>query len=341
MEIGESVAEGAVLARTRPVDAHLELQIAEAAYEVAKAQWIGLKAWRRDEEMAIQRAKVRETAAEYERLKQDELRIAELHASGNASKQDLDEARADAQMAAAKLEIATQELAVSESGPSLAHANLVEAEMSQAGAVVQQAAQVVSDTELRAPFNGVVTVKAKQTGDFAKRGDVVVEVMDTSVLEANFNVPERFSADIVSGREVNLEIGSVDVRRVGVVTAVNQAIEPTTRTFLIKVQTENAQNQIKAGSFCVGHLSLPTLRDALTIPLPAIEQQEGRTFVWIVNERVVDRRYVLTGERDDKFVQVLDGLDEDSLVVVEGGGSLVPGDVVVITDSQESADNGQ
>lgn len=330
VDIGDYVEKGAVLARTRPVDARLALGITEAAFEVAKAEWIGLKAWRRDEEMAIQRARVQETSADFERLKHDELRAAELHKSGDMPSSYVEKARADARMAAAKMEITKQELKVSESGPSLAHSNVVEAKMSQARAAMSQARQRLEDTELRAPFPGTVTFKAKRTGDFAMRGEEVLELTNVLLLEAEFDVPERFSAVVLPGLPVDITITSAEFKTTGSVASVNQTVDARTRTFLIKVRVENPDSTIKAGAFCVGQLSLPAVRNALAIPVKGLQAQEGRSYVWTVKDNVASQRFVRTGESDADFVEVLDGLNVDDVVVVQGAGALVGGDVVKV-----------
>lgn len=331
VDIGDRVEKGAVLARTRQSDAKLALDISEAAYEVAKAEWIGLKAWRRDEELAIQRARVQEASANFERLRQDELRAAELHRSGNLPSSDLEKARADRQVAAARMEIAKQEIKISESGPSLSYSNVVEAKMSQANAAMSQARQLLEDTELRAPFPGTVTAKAKRTGDFAKRGEEVIELTNVFVLEAEFEVPERFSAVVLPGLPVDISIASAELQTRGSVASINQTVDARTRTFLIKVRVENPESTVKAGAFCVGRLSLPAVRDVLAIPVEGLQVQEGRPLVWIVDDGVVSKRFVRTGESDADFVEVVDGLNVGDRVVVQGAGGLVEGDMVKVT----------
>lgn len=326
VDIGDTVTRDQPLAQIRSLDAELAVGIAKSAFDVAKAEWIGLKAWRRDEDMAILRAKVEEAEAKYKERKLEFERSQSLFESATSSESKRDSDEASAQVAKAALEIAHQQLAIAETGPSLAESNHVEAGMAQAEAHLVQARQALSDTTIRAPFDGIITGKHRKVGDYARTGDELLELTDVSVLEADFMVPERFSQVVEPGLKVELEIGDSGLKRTGTISTVNAVVDEHTRTFLVKAEVENSDLRIKGGSFCNGVLSPPSLKSLLSIPRECLHEDEGALFVWTVDEDDRARRVVVrVGARDTKFVAIFSELTEDARIVTSGQGALTEG----------------
>lgn len=332
VDIGSHVQKGDVLIRTRTMDAELALQSAEAALAVAQANWIGLKAWRRDEEIAIMRAQAVEAEATAQRMNRDEERLSSLYETGATAESRYDEARNSAQSARARLEIARQQLRIAETGASLAETNIIETQVQQAQALVAQARQGLEDTTLRAPFDGVITDRLVRVGDYARRGEEVVEIADVSTLTAEFNVPERYAPFMKAGIETDVQIPALGQTVSGGVTAVNAAIDMRTRTFLVKVTVSNDDESLKSGAFCTGSFRLPHVDAGLAIPAESVVSLEGRQFVWTVQDGVARRVEITTGERTLELIQVTSGLTEEDVVIRSGFGSLSDGDTVRTTN---------
>ena len=79
---------------------------------------------------------------------------------------------------------------------------LAQAALAQAQADMSRQKEMLDDTEIRAPFDGVVGSKNLSVGDYLKAGEPVVRVVSLNPLEMAFSVPERFKAGIFKGQEV-------------------------------------------------------------------------------------------------------------------------------------------
>src|SRR5690606_10074697 len=113
--------------------------------------------------------------------------------------------------------------------------------------------------------------------------------------------------------------------------AVNHSIDPRTRTFLVKVEVDNADLAIKAGTFTVGRFSLAAVEDVPAVPVAAVMEEEGRAFIWIAEEGHARRLYVRTGERGEGLVVLRSELGEaveEKEVIVHGQGALAEGDAL-------------
>lgn len=328
VDIGDRVATGQELFRTRPVESQLALQSAEASYQTAQANLKDLLAWRRSEEIEVLRAEFIRAQVEHERLAKDAERAQTVFDRGAISASQLEAAGTAAKSAKALMEVAQEQLLVAERGPTDEEIEVARSQVGEAEASVQRVRQTLEDTSVKAPFDGVVTGRWVKAGDYANRGDMVVEVTDLSFLEAEAKLPERYSKEIEVGIPVTVEVISLGTERKGKVIAVNGAIEASTRTFLVKVGVDNTNYSLKANTFSVCDFHVSPLRDALAIPSTAVQYWEGRTFVWIESEGKAHQVDVVLGEMSDGFVQVVRGLIGDESVVVEGAGALTEGDAV-------------
>ena len=292
VEIGDSVEKGQILFQVRLVDYELRVRQARSAIRVAEATEQTYRVSTED-------------------AKREKLRMENLYKEGAATEQIQDRAGTEHERAVALLEQA-------------------KATVIQARVGLDTARQALEDCTVVAPYTGFVTGKYREQGEYVHRGEVVVEIMDLSTLEAEVALPERYFESVPVGVPVPIEVGSMTMPVKGEVVAVNPKIDPQTRTFQIKVRVENQEGRLKAGLFCSGLLSLPAVQGSLAVPSVAVLNDEGRSYVWVANGGMVKRRLIQVGVVAGGFVQVTDGLQTGEKVVVEGVGGLMDGSMVEV-----------
>jgi len=329
VEIGEPVDEGDILFRTRQADARNSLRQAEASLKTAENRLAELRAWSREEEIDSARARVRQARTRYDRASDEQERMRVLYERGSISDSEWEEAQAAADSAESDLESAEAQLNIAERGPTDEEIAVAETEVERAEAGLAQAEQALDDTEVRAPYDGVITGRYAKAGDFVNRGQDVVRISALEVLEAEMHIPERFAGIMEKGLAVNVRLDTHDLTREGTVVAVNQAIDRQTRTFEIKVHVPNEDLAIKAGAFGVGEFVLPARENVLGVPREALIEQEGQFYVWVADNGEARRQFVERGERHEEYVQIVEGLEEGQEVVVRGFGALAEGDELV------------
>ncbi len=287
VEIGDHVEQGDLLFQIRTVDYELRVKEARSALEVTKASEMTSRVTLKD-------------------AKREMLRMENLYKEDSATEQMRDRARTEYERAVA-LRAQAQAAVV------------------QAQAHLNSALQALRDCTIRAPYRGFITGKRFEEGEYARRGEIVVEIMNLTTLEADVAIPERYAGVVSVGFSVSLWVDSMGMSLEGRVKAVNAKIDPQTRTFLVKVAVENPGERLKAGLFCSGTIHLPKLKEAVAVPSTAVLDDEGRSFVWAYEEGHVQRRTIRVGVTDGGFVQVLSGLEPGEKVVVKGMGGLVDG----------------
>jgi RND family efflux transporter MFP subunit len=295
VEIGDRVEKGQLLFQLRLVDYELRVRQAQSAIGVAEAT-------KRTYQVSIEDAK------------REMLRMENLYKEGSATEQMQDRARTEYDRALALLEQA-------------------KATVVQARVGLDTALQALKDCTVAAPYTGFITGKFNEQGEYVRRGEVVVEIMDLATLEAEVALAERYFESVSPGTPVQIQVGSMDMQVEGKVIAVNPKIDPKTRTFLIKVRVDNREGRLKAGLFCSGLLSLTSVKVGIAVPSAAVLNDEGRSYVWVAKSGKVERRILQVGVTEGGFVQVIEGLETGEKVVVEGTGGLMDGSLVEVAPS--------
>lgn len=201
-----------------------------------------------------------------------------------------------------------------------------------------RAAQELAQTNLRytrivAPFDGIAGAPLVWPGAqvSAQSTDIVV-LNQVQPIRVAFNLPE---ASLAAIREA-LARGPVTVRATvpgargasmaGTLEFVDNAVDNTTGTILLKARFDNPDLRLTPGQFV--QVSLPTTRiaDAVTVPVVALQSSSRGSFVFVVGaDDKVEQRYVTPGPVAGGRQVIAKGLAAGERVVTEGQMLLVDG----------------
>jgi membrane fusion protein, multidrug efflux system len=189
----------------------------------------------------------------------------------------------------------------------------------------------LSDTVIRAPFNGRVGLRRASVGGLVAPGTVITTLDDTSTIKLDFTVPERVVAAMKPG--LTLEAMSVAYPGKvfeGKVASVDSRVDPSTRSVVVRALVPNGDGLLKPGMFLNVHLSRGTA-DVLVVPEESLVPEQGDVFVYVVQDGKASKRKIQTGQRSVGTVQVTDGLQAGEIVVTEGTQKLRDGASVSVT----------
>lgn len=186
---------------------------------------------------------------------------------------------------------------------------------------------------LRAPDDGVISQRLVQPGQVIGAGAELLTLIRQGRLEWRAELPERDLIRVTPGVAVELR-GPDGARVAGTVRAVSPALDARSRTGVVYADLP-APGALRAGMYAAGDLVLGDL-PARTVPDQAIVERDGYRYVFVLGEGdVVSQRRVELGVREGGLVQVVDGLEGDERVVVEGAGFLADGDRVRVVAATE------
>ncbi len=219
---------------------------------------------------------------------------------------------------------------------SEAQLDQLQATLSMNEARVAGARSQLNDTIIRAPFAGRVGLRNVSIGSFVSPTTVITTLDDTSVIKLDFSVPEVFLADVREGLEVTgrTTAYSDDVFK-GKVTSIDSRLDPVSRAVTVRARIDNRDGRLKPGMLMTVNLQrvdAPTL----LIPEQALVPEGNRKFVFTVRDEKAVRTEVHTGRRRPGEVEVLKGLIEGDVVVIEGTQKVRDGLAVKPTTSSEA-----
>ena len=195
--------------------------------------------------------------------------------------------------------------------------------------------QVYSESPVVSTISGTILSTPVHVGDTVSTQTAVVVLGDLSSLMVETYVPERFSNAAQRGltAQVFLEAFPGEMFQAAVDT-VSPVLDSSSRTLRIRLRFLGSTNQrIKAGMFASVSLVTNTRRDVPVIPREAVINTYGSWIVFTVNERnIASRREVFLGLENERFVEILSGLDAGDLVVSAGQNFLTDGDPVRVVE---------
>jgi membrane fusion protein, multidrug efflux system len=195
-------------------------------------------------------------------------------------------------------------------------------------------------TTLRAPFDGVTGILQVQIGNLIQPSNttgimILTQVQPISVV---FILP---NADIASVQEamargpvqttVYDQSGTKELD-VGTLLAINNQAASTSGTVQLKAIFPNEHRQLWPGTFVNVDLTTSVVKNALTVPTNALQQNNSGQFVYVVGaDKKVSVQPVEVTQRLQAVALIAKGLQAGETVVVQGQYRLTPGTLVVAT----------
>jgi RND family efflux transporter MFP subunit len=302
VDVGDHVKLGQTLA---------VLEVPELSAEVA-----GAKAGLKRAQDAVTRAQSDVHSAEsiygayhaaYTRLKQ-----ASETRPGLIAEQELDDAMAKDKDSEAKVASAKAALAEAESQLAVAQADL------------QRMTAMEDYTHVTAPFAAVVTKRYADTGTMIQAGTSsdtqsmpVVQLAEYTKLRLVVPVPESAVPELQLGSVVQVHVTAMNRDFEGQVARFADALSDETRTMHTEIDVKNPDGALKEGMYAEAKLILQQHKNALTVPIQALERNSSGATVLIVDSRGrVEKRQVKLGVESSDRVEVVAGLAENDRVIV-------------------------
>jgi len=195
---------------------------------------------------------------------------------------------------------------------------------------IAQIKRRISQTEVLAPFPGVVVERLVQIGEFVSRGAQVARLVDTDHREIRAQAPLSVAGWIRKGMQV-----SVEHQRLESLSPISQVIpvgDERSRMFEVRIAAEDP-------AWIIGspvRIALPNSepRELVAIPRDALVLRGSDIFVMRVNhDNTVEKISVETGIGLGVFVEVIGKVNKGDRIITRGGERLQPGQAVSITDS--------
>jgi multidrug efflux system membrane fusion protein len=211
-----------------------------------------------------------------------------------------------------------------------------EASVANAQAAVDQAKLSLSDTSLRAPFDGWISARNVDRGSIVSGTITGFSMVDTHLVKAVFAVPDSSLTAIRLGEKQVVTVDALQHTVQGVVTSIAPQADPKSRVFSIEVTVENSGEELRPGM--IGSLTLGGIRDSvrrLTVPLSAVvrapsdpngfavmclKERDGKTYA--------SAQAIQIGQTFGNAIEVTQGLSARQRIIAVGGSLVHDGQEV-------------
>lgn len=176
----------------------------------------------------------------------------------------------------------------------------------------------IAETELRAPFDGIIGLRLLSEGSFVSPSTRIVRLVKTRPLKIEFSVPERYASEIRTGYPIEFKIdGSDNVFRASVY-AVDPKVNINTRTIMVRAMYPNTREELKPGRFASISMRLAQIDNTVAIPTEAIipEMEGEKVFVYRAGKAFPVM--VTTGLRTEALIQIREGLNFGDTLLTSG-----------------------
>lgn len=310
---GDSVKAGQVLARIDPVQASSSAAAAAASVGALEADSRGAATQVRAAQAALDEARSREKESGASLARAQELQRGGLLPQSEFDKASLAAATATAQVAsaAAALERAQQALSGSER------------RIAQGRAENTRARDMLSKTEITAPIDGVITRLDVEQGEMVvigvqnQPGSILMTISDLSAVNAEVKVAEADVMRLSNGFTAAVTLEALPLQKftgrvveIGASALPQVGTQAAAREFRVKVRLDGPAAALRPGLTCDTEILVAERKNATTVPLQAVVEQNGQTGVFVLRDGGVQFTPVTTG--------IIGGLSIEVSGVAEG-----------------------
>src|SRR4030042_6813453 len=166
----------------------------------------------------------------------------------------------------------------------------------------------ISETELRAPFDGIIGLRYVSEGSFTNPSTKIARLVQISPIKLEFSISEKYAGQVQIGYPVSFTVEGMNKTFQASVYAVDPQIEEYTRTIVIRALYPIKDEELKSGRSATITLLLSKIENTIAIPTEALIPEMEGEMVYIFRNGKASSVRVQTGMRTESLIQLVDGL---------------------------------
>jgi len=176
----------------------------------------------------------------------------------------------------------------------------------------------IQQTELRAPFSGMIGLRKVSEGAYASPTVVVTTLTKISPLKIEFSVPQNLVNLIKPGTGIEFTVeNDLEVYN-AVVYAVESRLDIQTLSLFARARYDNADGKMKPGQSANIRIKLDQIDNAIVIPSISTVKEMGRDIVYVYDNGKAKEVEITTGMRTASSVEVISGLSVGDTLLTTG-----------------------
>lgn len=187
-----------------------------------------------------------------------------------------------------------------------------------AKAEVSQYQTRLDRTRIHAPFDGIISERLVEPGDVLPMHQHILSVIDTSSLKARIYISELLLPLVNIDDPVSIKIDALGNQLFnGKVIRTHPTIDADTRRGVIEIELNPVPDGALPGQLCRVTLNTEKV-SRLMIPFDAVRYDNTGTFVFVIQDNKAIRKNIKTGLQSNTDIEILDGIQQNDIVVIKG-----------------------
>jgi membrane fusion protein, multidrug efflux system len=219
----------------------------------------------------------------------------------------------------------------------------------QAEAKIREIRATIERKTIRAPFSGVLGIRAVNLGQYLTGGDPVVPLQSLNPIYVNFGIPQQEAQQMRLGRTVRIKAGDLgDLEFNGRISAIDSVVDEGTRNVKVQATLANPGGKLRPGMFVQTQILLGSSQTVIALPGSAINYAPYGDSVFVVADmkgpdgrtyRGVRQQVVKLGHSRGDQIAVLSGVTPGEEVVTSGVFKLRNGAPVQINNKVQPSNS--
>jgi RND family efflux transporter MFP subunit len=184
----------------------------------------------------------------------------------------------------------------------------------------------LTKTKIHAPMAGSIKEKKVTAGDYIRNGTFLVSIIRIDLLKLTFTVSEKDVGSLRAGQDVSFTVDAFPGREFrGQVKTIYPHLEEKTRSILVEAQVVNHDGSLKPGFFTRVTLYTAPAKGIVVVPITALLYDSSSTKLFVAEGDRAKERKVRIGRKYGEFMEIVEGLKANEIVVTVGQNNLMEG----------------
>jgi membrane fusion protein, multidrug efflux system len=178
----------------------------------------------------------------------------------------------------------------------------------------------ISETELRAPFDGSIGLRYLSEGTYVTANTKIAKLVKLTPIKIDFSISEKYASDMRIGYPITFSIVGTESDKIyqASVYAFDPRIVESTRVIALRALYDNKNEELKPGRYCGITMELTKIENAISIPTEAIIAEMEGEKVYVYKGGKAKSVRVTIGLRTESKIQITDGLNFGDTLLTTG-----------------------
>lgn len=207
----------------------------------------------------------------------------------------------------------------------------VKAQYEQAKLGLEQALDSLTDTSVKSPITGIVSIVNIEEGEMASNASPAMTIIDMDKVYVEINVTENIINDLKLGQEVVVEMPAAYNNEVtGTIDRLSPAADSRTQLYSVRIYIENNDHVVKPGMFAKIKLNTNVRENVIAVKSESVVQNDEKIVVYVIEDNKAVEKEVMLGLDTGEYVEIVKGLNTGESIVVKGQNYVENGSIVKV-----------